>query len=319
MSEAVSTASRPTRHPTVVKSRRWSAKKKRDFWWGMCFCSPAIIGLLWFTAYPVLVSLYYSFTSYTMVGGNTHWLGLTNYRDLWSDQNWLDSLYNTGYLMIFMVPLGILLALILALLLNMNVRFQSIYRTIFYLPTIVPFVAAAVVWYYIFDPQFGAMNDILSKLGLSAPGWLASPAWTKPALIILSMWGAGNLMIILLAGLQDVPVDLHDAARVDGANFLSRFRHITLPFLSPHLLFGLIIGLIGMFQYFAPPYVLFGGTSGPAASGLVSSLYLYQNAFVYFRVGYASAMAWMLFIFIAIITALVFRFIGRRVYYAGGE
>lgn len=318
MTAATTTAS-PARRHAVTKSRRWTAKKKRDFKWGMIFCSPAIIGLLWFTAYPVIMSLYYSFTSYTMVGSNTHWLGLTNYRDLWKDEHWIDGLYNTGYLMLFMVPLGIIIALMLALLLNLRVRFQALYRTIFFLPSLVPLVATAVIWYYIFDPQFGILNNILGRLELTTPGWLASPDWSKPALIILGSWGAGNLMIILLAGLQDVPVDLTDAARVDGANVLHRFRHITLPFLSPHLLFALITGLIAMFQYFTPVWVLFGGTTGPAGSANVVSLYLYQNAFVFFRVGYASAMAWTLFIFIAVITALVFRFIGRRVYYAGGN
>lgn len=305
--------------PAARRRRRkpWTAKKKRDFWWGMLFTSPVIIGLLWFTAYPILASLYYSFTSYTMVGHNTHWLGLENYRLMWSDPTWWDSLEHTLYLVVFLVPGGIIVALALALLLNLKVRFQSLYRTIFYLPTIAPLVATAVVWTYIFDPQFGVLNNVLRRIGATAPGWLADPAWAKPALVIFGLWGVGNLMVILLAGLQDVPQELLDSAQVDGAGVWARFRNITIPFLSPTLLFALITGLIGMFQYFTPAYVLFGGGNGPAGSTSVVSLYLYQNAFVYFKVGYTSAMAWVLFIVIAVITALVFRFVGRRVYYAG--
>lgn len=313
-------AAAASRTATTAKRRRrqpWTAKKKRDFRWGMLFCSPVIIGLLWFTAYPILASLYYSFTSYTMLGHNTHWLGFQNYRLLWSDPTWWSSLEHTLYLVVFLVPGGIIVALALALLLNIKVRFQSFYRTIFYLPTIAPLVATAVVWTYIFDPQFGVLNSVLRKIGATAPGWLADPSWAKPALVIFGLWGVGNLMVILLAGLQDVPQELQDAAMVDGAGVLARFRNVTVPFLSPTLLFALITGLIAMFQYFTPAYVLFGGGNGPAGSTSVSSLYLYQNAFVFFKVGYASAMAWVLFILIAIITALVFRFVGRRVYYAG--
>ncbi|MGI8869937.1 MAG: carbohydrate ABC transporter permease [Mycobacteriales bacterium] len=309
--------------PTPAKAKRgrqpWTAKKKRDFWWGMLFCSPAIIGLLWFTAYPILMSLYYSFTSYTMVGHNTHWIGLTNYRVLFHDGTWWSSLQNTFYMMLFLVPVGIIFALILALLLNLKVRFQSFYRTIFYLPTIAPLVASVVAWSYIFDPQFGVLDDVLRRLHVTAPGWLTDPGWTKPALVVFGLWGVGNLMIILLAGLQEVPVDLQDAAKVDGAGVFSRLRHITVPFMSPYLLFALITGLIAIFQYFTPPYVLFSSTTGagPANSAILSSVYLYQNAFVFFKVGYASAMAWCLFVIVAVITVVTFRFVGRRVYYAG--
>jgi multiple sugar transport system permease protein len=289
---------------------------RRNFLWGLFFTSPAIIGLLAFTAYPLLASLYYSFTSYSMFRA-PNWIGLVNYIDLFADGSWWSSLYNTVYIIIFSVPLGILLALGLALLVNEKVRGQAIYRTIFYLPSIFPIVAAAVVWAYMFNPQYGILNNLLQLFGVNGPGWLSSPDWAKPALIIVSLWGVGNLMIILLAGLQDVPQDLHDAARVDGAGTWSRFMHVTVPFLSPHLLFALVTGLITGFQYFAPAYVLTGGEGTPAGSTLIAPLYLYQNAFRFFKVGYASAMAWVLFIIIAFCTYLVFRFIGRRIYYAG--
>jgi multiple sugar transport system permease protein len=299
-----------------ASTRRSNAQARRNFLWGLLFTSPAIIGLLWFVAYPLFASLYYSFTSYTMFGP-IKWIGLANYTDLFADSNWWQSLYNTVYLIIFSVPLGILLALGLALLLNIKVRGLPVYRTIFYLPSILPIVAAAVVWQYLLDPQYGAINNILSFVGISGPGWLSSPDWSKPALILISLWGVGNLVIIMLAGLQDVPQDLHDAARVDGAGVFARFWNVTLPFLSPHLLFALVTGLIAGFQYFAPAYVLTNGEGTPAGSTLISGLYLYQNAFRFFKVGYASAMAWALFIIIVICTLLVFRFVGRRIYYGG--
>ncbi len=296
--------------------QRRDPQARRNFLWGLFFTSPAIIGLLWFTAYPLLASLYYSFTSYSMFGA-IKWIGLVNFTDLFNDSNWWLSLYNTFYLLIFTVPLGILVALGLALLLNIKVRGITVYRTIFYLPSIIPIVAAAVVWQYVLNPQFGILNNLLSAVGINGPGWLNSPDWAKAALILISLWGVGNLMIIMLAGLQDVPQDLYDASRVDGAGTLTRFRNVTLPFLSPHLLFALVTGLIAAFQYFAPAYVLTNGEGTPAGSTLISSLYLYQNAFRFFKVGYASAMAWVLFIIVVVFTVLVFHFVGRRIYYGG--
>lgn len=301
------------KHP---RGSKWSPHARRNFLWGLFFTSPAIIGLLAFTAYPLLASLYYSFTSYSMFGP-AKWIGTVNYSDLFSDNTWWTSLYNTVYILVFSVPLGIIFALVLALLLNVKTRGQSIYRTIFYLPSIVPIVAAAVVWAYVFNPQYGVLNNILSIFGVNGPGWLSSPYWSKPALIIISIWGVGNLMIILLAGLQDVPQDLYDAAKVDGAGSWSRFWNVTIPFLSPHLLFALVTGLIAGFQYFAPAYVLTGGEGTPASSTLIAPLYLYQNAFRFFKVGYASAMAWVLFVIVAVCTILVFRFVGKRIYYGG--
>jgi len=305
-STQMSRTSRPHRSPQA----------RRNFLWGLFFTSPAIIGLLLFVAYPVLASLYYSFTSYSFFG-DFKWIGLVNYVDLLSDDNWWMSLGNTVYILIFSVPLGIILALALAMLLNIKTRIQAIYRTIFYIPSIMPIVAASVVWSYVMNPQYGILNNLLRVVGIDGPGWLSSPDWSKPAFILISLWGVGNLMIILLAGLQDVPRDLHDAAQVDGANVWERFLHVTLPFLSPHLLFALVTGLIAGFQYFTPVYVLTGGNGDPAGSALIAPLYLYQNAFRYFKVGYASAIAWVLFIIIVICTALVFRFVGKRVYYGG--
>jgi multiple sugar transport system permease protein len=213
--------------------------------------------------------------------------------------------------------LGIAVAFGLALLLNMRVRGRAVYRVIFYLPSIVPLVATAVVWSFVLNPQYGALNSALAAIGISGPGWLSDPAWAKPALIMISIWGAGNLMVILLAGVQDVPEELHEQAMIDGAGVLSRFRNVTLPFLSPHLLFALVTGLIAGFQYFTEVFVLTDGQGTPANSTMVAGMYLYANAFAFFKIGYASAIAWVLFLLCAVSALLVFRIFGRRVYYGG--
>lgn len=296
--------------------RRWRRQSVHNFLWGLLFTFPAIVGLAWFMVYPIVMSLYYSFTSYSILGSGK-WIGLVNYQSLWNDQNFWVSLYNTAYFVIFSVPLGIVVALGLALLLNINVRGMSIYRTVFYLPSIVPAVASAVVWAYVFNPQYGVLNNLLRLIGIAGPGWLASPEWSKPALIVMSTWGVGGLMIILLAGLQDVPQELYDAARVDGATWWPRFRQVTVPFISPHLFFALVTGLIGGFQYFTQVHVLTNGAGGPARSTLVYALYLYQNAFQFFKMGYASAMAWILLVIVVLCTTLVFRNLAGRVYYGG--
>lgn len=300
----------------MIKTSTRSGQRRRNQLWGLLFTSPAIIGLLWFTAYPVFASLYLSLTSATMMRP-PEWLGLGNYQSLLADPTWWSSLAITFRYLIWAVPIGIAVALVLAVLLNLKVRGQSVYRVIFYLPAIVPVVASAVVWLYFFNPQYGAINTALDWIGVSGPGWLKDPDWAMAAIVIFTVWGSGNLMIILLAGLQDVPQDLHDQARVDGAGGWRRFRHVSLPFLSPHLLFALITGLIAGFQFFTPVYVLTGGSGAPAGSTMLSSIYLYQNAFQFLKLGYASAIAWALFIIVAVITALTFRFIGRRVYYGG--
>ena len=300
----------------IKPGRRWKQQSIDNFLWGLLFTFPAMIGLAWFTVYPIAASLYYSFTAYSIIGG-AKWIGLANYRSLWTDQNFWISLYNTAYFVIFSVPLGIVVALALALLLNNKVRGLAIYRTVFYLPSIVPAVASAVVWSYVFNPQYGVLNNLLRLIGVNGPGWLGSPDWSKPALIVMSTWGVGGLMIILLAGLQDVPQELYDAARVDGATWWPRFRQVTVPFISPHLFFALVTGLIGGFQYFTQVHVLTNGSGGPARSTLVYALYLYQNAFQFFKMGYASAMAWILLLIVIVCTTLVFRNLAGRVYYGG--
>ncbi|OIV36795.1 spermidine/putrescine ABC transporter permease [Mangrovactinospora gilvigrisea] len=304
-----------------LNPRRWWRSKtpmyRRNYKWGLVFATPAFIGLAWFFAYPAIASIVYSFSNRTMTGAKTQWVGGTNYSGLFKDSEWWSSLGNTFYIMVLAVPIGIVVAVILALLLNLKVRGQSFYRTIFFLPSILPVVASGVVWLYVFNPQYGVLNNVLSWFGINGPGWLQDPNWAKPALVIFSVWGLGNLMVIMLAGLQEVPQDLQEQAMVDGANWWHRFWHVTVPFISPHLMFALITGVIAGFQYFTPVYVLTNGSGDPAGATMVSGVYLYQNAFQNFKVGYASAMAWVLFIIIAVCTALLFKLFGKRVYYGG--
>lgn len=298
-----------------------SALRQRQLIWGLAFCAPVIIGLLVFMAYPILASLAYSFTRYSVMKPPV-WVGAANYAYLVHDKLFWKSLANTAYFAALSVPLGILVALGLAMLLNLKVRGQALYRTFFFVPTIVPLVAGSVLWIWLFNPQNGAINAILrpifARLGLGEPpGWFADPAWAKPAIVLWSIWGVGGAMMIFLAALQDVPKELLEAAEVDGARPWHRIRHVTLPFISPQILFVFIMGLIGAFQFFTPAYVMTNGTGGPVDSTLFYSLYLFNVAFADFKMGYACALAWILFLLILGLTALIFKTSARYVYYAG--
>ncbi|HEY0073349.1 MAG TPA: sugar ABC transporter permease [Abditibacteriaceae bacterium] len=281
---------------------------------GILFTLPGIIGLLGFTIYPVLASLYYSFCNYSVLKP-PEWVGLGNYQVLAQDEQLRVALKNTVIFAAMSIPLGIATAFGLATLLNQQVRGMAFFRTVFYLPSVVPAVASAVLWLWILNPQFGLLNTFLATLGIAGPGWLSDPAWAKFALTIMSAWGVGGWMVIFLAGLQDVPVELQEAARLDGAGALASYRHVTLPFMSPHLLFASVMGVIGVSSFFAQPMVMTGG--GPADSTLFFAQYLFQNAFQFFKMGYACALAWALAVVLIFITWLLFRGSSRYVYYGG--
>ena len=296
---------------------------RRQLWRGLAFCSPSVLGLLLFMAYPIVASLVYSFCRYSVLRP-PKFVGAGNYTHLAHDELFWKSLLNTGYYGIVAVPMGIVVALGLAILLNTRLKGLALYRTFFYVPSIVPMVASSVLWLWLFNPQSGAINAVLRPmlqflhLG-EPPGWLADPAWSKPAIILWSVWGVGGAVVIYLAGLQDVPQELYEAAEVDGAGPWHRLWKITVPFMSPHLLFTFIMGLIGAFQFFTPAYVMTNGQGGPVDSTLFYSLYLFQVAFFDFKMGYACAMAWILFLLILAATVLIFRTSARHVYYAAGE
>lgn len=281
---------------------------------GLMFVSPWLIGFIVFTAYPIAASLYYSLTEYNVLRPAI-WIGLGNYQRLLADERFWTSLYNTLYYAVIYVPLSILLQVLLAIILNWKVRGMVLYRTIIYVPSIVPSIATSLLWMWILNPQFGFINQALGAVGLPQPGWLADPQWSKPALILLGLWGIGTGVVICLAGLQDVPQHLYEAAELDGAGPIAKARYVTIPLLTPVILFNLVMGLIGAFQYFTQVYILTRG--GPLDSTLFYGLYLYLNAFSYLEMGYASALAWVLGLIVMLITVGVLRSSGRWVYYAG--
>lgn len=300
-------------------------KAKRELALGLAFISPFLIGFSVFTIYPMVASLYYSFCSYDVLSP-ARWIGLGNFRELLTDPLYRKALWNTVSFTVFAVPVTIVTALALALLLNLKLRGQALYRTIFFLPSIVPIVASSVLWLWLLNKDYGLINFALRPvlgllnmtfgLGLEAPGWLTSPEYAKPALVLMAAWGVGGSMILYLAALGDVPRQLYEAADIDGAGAWHKARHVTLPMISPVLFFTLIMGLITTFQYFAQPMVLWPN-GAPGDSGLFYSLYLFQNAFIYLRMGYASAQAWILFLVIVVTTVFVFRGTRRFVYYGG--
>ncbi|MFD1673262.1 carbohydrate ABC transporter permease [Alicyclobacillus fodiniaquatilis] len=281
---------------------------------GWLFIAPWAIGFLVFALYPFLSSLYYSFTSFDMLSP-PKWIAFGNYGRLLHDPLFWRSLYNTLYYTIISVPVSTVLAIAVALLLNMKVHGQSIYRTIFYLPSVVPIVASSVLWLWLFNPSFGLINSFLRAVGLPAPGWLFSQLWVKPSLIIMGLWGLGAPIVIYLAALQGVPQELYEAAELEGCGRWRRIWHITVPMISPVILFNVIMGLINSFQYFTQAYVMTQG--GPDNASLFYAVYLYRQAFQYLNFGYASAMAWLLFIVILAATVLVFRSSAKWVYYGG--
>lgn len=298
--------------------RKMSRQERRRLGMGLLFASPWIVGFLAFTVYPVILSFYYSLNVYTTFGQPMQWVGLQNYVDLLTQDDlfWV-SLYNTLYMVVIGIPFHIILAVLLALLLNMSLRGVSIYRTVFYLPTIVPIVATSVLWMWVLNPEYGLINAALSELGIHGPGWLTDPELAKPSLILMGVWTIGGTLVIFLAGLQDIPRQLYDAAMIDGAGTVSQVRHITLPMLSAVIFFNVVVGVIGGFQIFTQAFIMTNG--GPLDATLFYALYLYQNAFKYFKMPYASAMAWILFLIVIAATLIVFRTSARFVYYEGEE
>ena len=204
------------------------------------------------------------------------------------------------------------------MMLNMNVGFRPVYRTIYYLPSITPTVASTLLWMWLFNPIYGPVSLGLQMLGINPPAWFSDPDWAKPTLILLSLWGMGGTIILYLAGLQDVPISLLEAAELDGANWWQKIRRVTIPMISPVIFFNVMTGLIGSFQYFTEAFVMSGGTGGPADATMMYSLNLYLAAFRYFKMGYASALAWVLFLLILLVSFIVWKLTGRHVYYGGG-
>lgn len=278
------------------------------------FVLPWLIGFIVFIAGPMLASLYISFTRWEIVTPSV-WVGPAQYIKLFQDDRFYLSLWNTSYYVFIGVPLHLLLALLAALAMDLNLRGIRIFRTLYYVPSLTPVVANSILWVWIFHPEWGLANAVLHWLGLEGLFWLQDPRLAKPSFIIMSFWAIGGQMVILLAGLKGIPVSLYEAADIDGANWWHRFWKITLPLLTPALFFNLIIALIGAFQVFTQAFIMTEG--GPNYSTLFYLLYLYRMAFENFRMGYASAMAWVLFLIVLVFTAIQFRFSDRWVFYEG--
>ena len=287
---------------------------------GLLFISPWLLGFLVLTVYPVIASAYYSFTEFRVLSP-PKWVGLRNYAELFTDRDYfLPSLANTVFMFIEL-PIALALSVGIALLLNQKIRGMAFFRTLFYLPSVVPTVATAILWLWLLNPEYGLVNRGLGTMGIPGPGWLQDPVWSKPGFIVMNLWMVGGNIIIYLAALQGVPEHLYEAAELDGASAWSRTWHVTLPAISPVIFFNLVLGVINTFQYFTQPFMMTGspGTQpgGPANSTLLYPIFLFQNAFAFFRMGYASAMAWILFLITVLATLLVFKSTARWVYYEG--
>jgi multiple sugar transport system permease protein len=280
------------------------------------FASPWLIGLVVLEIGPIIASAVLSFTDYPVIVA-PKWIGLANYQHMLFDDDLVwQALKVTTFYCLGAIPLGVIAAFLLALLLNQPIRGIAAYRTIYYLPSVISGVPVALLFIWILNPDFGVVNNALRAVGIhDPPQWLFSEDWVIPAFILLSLWGVGGAMIIYLAGLQSIPTHLYEAAEIDGAGAFGKFRHVTIPMVSPVILFNLVIGVIGAFQIFTPVFIMTQG--GPANASLVFVLYLYNNAFRWFKMGYASALAWLLFFIILVLTLLVIRWSAAWVYYEG--
>ena len=304
--------------PERIRRQSLGRMRRREAVAGYLFVLPWLLSLLIFTAYPVIAAFYLSFTEYSIVQP-PRWIGLQNYRTMFTaDPAFWKSVSNSAYYALISVPLGLAFSLGLALILNFRAKGIGLYRTLFYLPALAPPVASTIIFILMFNPNSGLLNALLEMLGLPRVGWLTDPRWSKPALILLSLWGVGSGALIFLAGLKEVPRSLLEAAAIDGANPLQQFRHVTLPLLSPVILFNLVMGVIGSFQVFTQALVIGGTTGKPLESTLMYMVHIYRNAFAYFNMGYASALSVVLFLAILVVTLGIFRSANAWVYYEGG-
>lgn len=295
----------------VSWTRHW---KVREALWGYLFLLPNILGFLAFNLFPLLFAIGMSFTRWDLISQPT-FIGLSNYEKLFlEDESFRIAIKNTLFFTVLSVPTGTILSLILANILNQKIRGTTFYRTAYFLPVVSSSIAVALVWAWVFNPDFGLVNEILSTFGLPRLKWLASSTWALPAVVIVSVWrGIGPSTVIFLAGLQGIPEELYDAAKIDGANARQLFRHITIPMLSPTTFFVIVVSIIGSFQVFDLIYMMTRG--GPGRASMVLVYYIYEHAFRWFGMGYAASIAFVLFVVIFILTLIQIRLSGRWVHY----
>lgn len=303
--------------------QRWTASERNALLWALIFLSPWIVGVIVFTGGPMLWSLWLSFTDYDPLVDRANFIGLDNYVTMFSDGRVSLALLNTLYFTILYVPLSLAFALLLALILNrIGGWYAGIFRTVFYLPNVTPAVAVGVLFLLILNGQSGLVNEALGMIGIDGPSWLNDPAWVKNGIVIMMLWSVGGTMVIYFAALRNVPVELYEAATMDGASAWQQFRNITIPMISGAIFFTLIINTIASLQLFTEVYTMFFGNQtgqsvGTERAALFYVIYLFRNAFEFFRMGYASALAWVLFVVIMIITFIQIRTSRRWVYYEG--
>lgn len=303
--------------PTARKPSGRSSR--RVLWLGLAFSSPFIVGFLVFFAYPIAASAYYSFTDFNLFQ-TPKWVGLDNYTHMFADPAFWQSLWNTAYLTVIGVPLAIIISLAGAHILNFPIKGQPLYRALVYLPSIVPIVVGGYLWRWLLNTQYGFLNYLLSLIGVQGPAWLQEPDWAKPAILLMTFWTVGGTTIIYLAALKDVPQELYEAAELDGAGAWRKFLSVTWPVISPVTLFQVIVTLIAFLQIFTQPFILAqqrlnapGG--GPGDSMLTFAMSIYQNAFVFLKMGYASGMAWILFVLTLVLTLIVLATSKKWVHY----
>jgi multiple sugar transport system permease protein len=286
--------------------------KKWKKYEGYLFISPWILGFFLFTLFPISFAFYIGFTDWNSFT-EPKFIGFDNYINLFKDPNFLNSLKVTVLYAIFAIPLGIISSLTIACIVNIKVKGIYFFRTALYLPAVVSGVSIALLWRWILDPDYGLINLLLSYIGIYGPNWLGDPSWVLPSYVMMAIWGAGGGMLTYLAGLQDIPRSLYESAELDGANWWHKFRYITVPMLTPVIFYNLVMGIIGAFRKFNDAYII----GGAGNQGQFYMVYLYENAFNFYKMGYATAMAWILFIIILLLTLLVFKTSPLWVYYAG--
>ncbi|MEU0568792.1 sugar ABC transporter permease [Nonomuraea sp. NPDC005983] len=296
----------------AVGGRRQNTLARREARRFHLFVSPWLIGFVLFTAGPILAAVAISFTDWNLLK-SPKWVGLANYRRMFNDADFWESIQHTFQYGLGSVALGVTFTFLLALLLNQPLRLQGLFRTVMYMPSVLSGLATALLWMNILHPDYGLINKLLASVGIQGPGWLASQEWVIPGLVLMSVWGAGNTIVIYLAGLQGIPKTLYEAAEIDGAGWWSRFWHVTVPMMSPVIFFNLVTGFIAALQGYVLILVMTEG--GPANASMVLGLYIYRNAFVYFDMGYAAALSWAMFVIIIAVTLIQFVLARRWVHY----
>lgn len=315
------TAIRPPRRRSLVpQSLRLRPLARREARWGLIFLSPWIIGFLAFTLIPIIVSLVFTFTNVNLAQEEPlQFVGLRNYQQLFSDTQTWESLGVTFRFAALNLPIAIVIPFVVALVLNSRyLKGSSLFRTLFFLPYVIPFVSGLLIWQSMLNLETGWVNAFLEFIGIqNPPNWLQDPTFVYPSLVFIGIWGIGAGVIVNLAGLKGIPTELYDAARIDGAGFWASLRHVTLPMMSPVIFYTLVLGIVDVLQYFLVPLVLYNGTGEPGGTTFFYNLYLYKNFFTYQNMSYGATLAWLLFAITLAITLVLFRTSRRWVYYAG--